>query len=187
MLKQLFILLFKLIVEPGKTWDQLAVKEEKKNEDFYKSYLYPVLGIIALLSFVGILVSGGQFEVQNALKMVIKQIAVYFGSFYLASLFLSEFVMPRFKRTKDTCLCERFMGYSSALVYVIAMIKSLFPAFSFLLLILVYSVYIIWEGVVRYIKMEEENLVKFTVWASLIILFSPVLIEWIINLFMPGM
>jgi hypothetical protein len=188
MLRQLFILLFMLISDPVGAWNQLKEKQEKNNEDFYKSYLYPVLGVIALLSFVGVLISIEKFDVQIALKIVIKQIAVYFGSFYLSSLVLSEWLMPRFGEMRDKYLCERFVGYSSALIYAVTMLQSLFPgSLVFLYLILCYSVYMIWEGVVRYLEIGEEHWVKFTVLSSAIILLFPFLIQLLIGWLIPGM
>jgi hypothetical protein len=187
MFKQLVVLLFFLITEPGKTWKQLAEKQEKKNEYFYKNYLYPVLGAIALVSFVGVLFSLEKFDVQIALKIVIKQIAVYFGGFYLASLILSEFVIFRFMETKNGLLCERFVGYASALLYAVAIVKSLFPSLFFLSLIVIYSVYMIWEGAVYYLKIKEEDMIKFTVFSSAVILLTPLLIKQLIGLFLPGM
>jgi hypothetical protein len=187
MLKQLFILLFTLITDPNKAWNQLAEKQENRNEDFYKSYLYPVLGWITLLSFAGTLFSIEKFDVQIALKIVIKQIAVYFGGFYLASIVLSEGILPRFKEAKDIHLCERFVGYSSALIYAVAMLKSLFPSLFFLSLIVLYSVYMIWVGAVNYLKISEEDLVKFTVLSATIILLSPVVLNFLIEWLIPGM
>jgi hypothetical protein len=187
MLKQLFILLFTLITEPNKTWNQLAEKQENRNEDFYKSYLYPVLGWIALLSFAGTLFSTGKFDVQIALKIVIKQIAVYYGGFYLASVVLTEWVFPRFRGTKDILLSERFVGYSSALIYAVAMLKALFPGLFFLSLIIFYSIYMIWEGVVSYLKISEEFQVKFTVLSGIIILLFPFVLEFLIEKLIPGM
>jgi hypothetical protein len=139
------------------------------------------------VSFVGVLFSVGKFDVQTALKIVIKQIAVYFGGFYLASLILSEFVIFRFMETKNRLLCERFVGYSSALLYAVAIVKSLFPGLFFLTLIVAYSVYMIWEGAVYYLKIKEEDMIKFTVFSSAIILLTPLLIEQLIGLLLPGM
>jgi hypothetical protein len=187
MSKRLFILLFTLITEPNKAWSKLAEKQENRNEGFYKSYLYPVLGWIALLSFVGTLFSIGKFDVQIALKIVIKQIAVYYGGFYLASIVLAEWVFPRFRGTKDVFLSERFAAYSSALIYAVAMLKALFPSLFFLSLIIFYSVYMIWEGAVGYLKISEEFLVKFTVLSSIIILFFPIVLEFLIEWLIPGM
>ncbi|MDR2087083.1 MAG: YIP1 family protein [Dysgonamonadaceae bacterium] len=187
MLKQLFILLFALITDPNKAWNRLAEKQEdRRNEDFYKSYLYPVVGLIALLSFTGTLFALGKFDVQIALKIVIKQIAVYFGGFYLASIVFSEWLFPRFKEGKDIHLCERFIGYSSALIYAVAMLKSLLD-WPFLPLIVFYSIYMIWEGVVNYLKVEEENLVKCTLLSGIIVLFFPVALEFLIERLLPNM
>jgi hypothetical protein len=187
MLKQLFILIFSLIADPNKAWEHLAGKLENKNENFYMSYLYPVFGLIALSSFAGVLISAGEFDLQNALKTVIKQIVVYFGGFYLASFLLSKYVTPRFRGSKDALLSERFVGYSSSLIYVVAIIQSLFPSFFLLPLILFYSIYIIWVGAIRYMAIQEKDIVKFTAWASIIILLSPRLIEGVMKLFLPGL
>jgi hypothetical protein len=181
------MLLFILIVDPGKAWTQLAEKQENRNEGFYRGYLYPVIGLIALFSFAGTLFSLGKFDVQIALKIVIKQIAVFFGSFYLASLVLSEWVFPRFGREKDLLVCERFTGYSSALIYTIAMLESLFPSLFFLSLIVFYSVYMVWEGIVSYLKADENDWVKFTVWSSIVILVCPVVLNFLIEWLMPGL
>ncbi|MDR2058099.1 MAG: YIP1 family protein [Dysgonamonadaceae bacterium] len=186
-IKQLLILLFRLITEPNKTWHHLAEKGDKNNENFYKSYLYPVIGIIALTAFIGTLISVEKFDVQKALKIVIKQIGVYFGSFYLSSVILSEFVIRRFTGIKDTLLCERFVGYSSALIYTVAIVKSLFPSLFFLPLVVIYSVYMIWAGAADYLKIKEEDLYKTTIGSSLVLLFLPWLIEVLIELWMPGM
>jgi hypothetical protein len=187
MLKQLFFLLFMLISNPNKAWNRLAEKQENRNEDFYKSYLYPVLGWITLLSFAGTLFSIEKFDVQIALKIVIKQITVYFGGFYLASIVLSEWILPRFKETKDIHLCERFVGYSSALIYAIAMLKSLFPSLFFLSLIALYSVYMIWEGAANYLKIREDSMVKFTVLSGITIILSPIVLNFLIEWLIPGM
>jgi hypothetical protein len=187
MLRRLFILLFALISEPVKAWTQLAEKPEGRNEDFYKNYLYPVIGLIALFSFSGTLLSIEKFDVQIALKIVIKQIAVYFGGFYLSSLVLSEYVFPRFNKEKDRFLGERFVAYSSAMLYAIAMLQSLFPSLFFLTFIVLYSAYIIFAGTTNYLKIKEEYLVKFTVLSSIIILLFPGALELLIEWLIPGM
>jgi hypothetical protein len=187
MFKRIFILLFRLVIEPEKMWIELSEKQEGNNEDFYKSYLYPVFGMIALLSFVGVFVSFESFNFQIALKAVIKQMIIYFGGFYFASYVFTDFVIVKFTEKKDKFLCERFVGYSSALVYMVAMILSLFPGLFFLLLLILYSVYIIWHGIVHYIKIKEENWMKSTIYSSIVILLSPILIGFLIDFLLPGM
>ena len=188
MLKRVFLLISRLIMEPNKVWTELSESKEKDNEDFYKSYLYPIFGIIALFSFVGVLIGDVKPEfLQMVLKAVIKQLSVYLGGFYLASYILADYVYPQFKQEKDRLLCEKFVGYSSSLIFAIAMIQSLFPSLFFFQLLALYSIYMIWQGTVHYIKIEENNWVRFTVYSSIVILLSPVLITSLIGLLLPNM
>jgi uncharacterized membrane protein (Fun14 family) len=187
MIKQLFILLFRLIAESTPTWKILSEKQEKDNEDFYKSYLFPVIGIIALLSFVGALISVKTFGVQIALKVVIKQVLIYGGSFYLTSFVLSEYGFPHFDLEKNKGVAERFTGYASSLIYAVAMVESLFPDLFFLQILVFYTVYIIWVGAAQFLNIKEEVLIKFTTFASILIMLIPFLVNFLIDLLMPGM
>ena len=187
MFKQLFVLLFQLIAAPTQTWEALSEKQEKNNEDFQKSYFFLILGIIALLAFIGLLVSTKSFSFQSALKEVIKQLLIYAGSFYAVSIVLSEYLFPRFGLGKNKLLAERFTGYASSLIYIVAMIKALFPQFFLLEIVIFYTVYIIWTGAVKFLGIEENQWIKFTIFASILILATPVLIRGIIYLLMPGL
>jgi hypothetical protein len=191
MYKQLFVLLFNLISYPIKTWGQLAEEQDtNNNEDFYKSYLYPIIGTIALLSFLGILFSGSKFDLQIALKTVIKESVAYFFGFYVASFGLSRMI-PLFEQEVKMQICERFVGYSCATIYVIAMVydlfQVLFPTLIFAQIFIFYAAYTIWLGAIHYLKIKEEYLTKFTIFASILILFSPILIRWILSLMVPGL
>ena len=189
MFKQLFVLLFKMIAEPASTWKQLSEKEEKDNDSFYRNYLFPIMGIIALFSFTGVLISHS-FDVhvlQRVLKTVIKQVIIYGGSFFILSCALSEFVFPRFDLPKDRMQAERFTGYVSALIYTIAMIKALFPTFFLLEIFVFYTLYILWTGAIQFLKINENLIVKFTIFAGIMILITPFLLSALINLLMPGM
>jgi hypothetical protein len=188
MLKQIFTLLYKLIAEPTPTWESLSEKkQEKDNEEFYKDYLLLIFGIIAFLSFIGILFATSSFNVQLALKTVIKQMIVYGGSFYLLAVILSKFLFPRFGLEENKIIAERFVGYSSALIYIIAMICALFPSFIFLEILTLYSVYIIWVGATQFLNIEENRLIKFTIFVSILFFVIPSLLTWIVYLIMPGL
>ena len=187
MLKQLFILLFRLITDPISSWEKLSEKQETDNENFYKSYLFPIFGIIALFSFVGILLTTKTFDVQLALKTVIKQLIVYGGGFYLASQFLFGYIFPRFELEKDKLISERFVGYSSSVVYVVAMLHALFPNLFLLEIFTLYTIYIIWIGASRFLGIKENQWIKFTIFASVLIMLIPFLLYWIVSLVMPGL
>ncbi len=187
MLKGIFDLLIKLIAQPAKAWNSLSDKQETDNESFFKSYLYPLFGIVALLSFVGIFLTYKEFNLQLALKTCIRLLVTVFVGFYLASFFLSETMTRMFNRSGELKLCQRFVGYSSSIIYILSMILALFPEFFFLYVFLFYTIYIIWEGAIPYMNIDENQQLKFTVMASLIVLACPYLIDMVMYMLMPGL
>ncbi|GHT70779.1 membrane protein [Bacteroidia bacterium] len=187
MFKQIFELLVGLITQPAKAWSNLSGKQETNNEEFYKSYLYPLFGIVALLSFVGVFLTHKNFDVQLALKNCIGFVITAFVGFYLASYFLSKVMGKVFNRPGEIKLCQRFVGYSSSFTYVLFMVLSLFPELFFLKIFLLYTIYIIWEGAIPYMVIEENIQMKFTVLAGIIILLTPFIIEMVMFMLMPGL
>ncbi|MDR0613775.1 MAG: hypothetical protein LBG45_09970 [Dysgonamonadaceae bacterium] len=187
MLKQLYSLLSGLILAPDKTWRTLTGKRELNNEDFYKSYLYPVVGIIALMSFIGVWTEAKDFQLQIALKIVIKETVTYFGGFYLAAYGLFRLSGKHFGLSSDFQHLERFVGYSSSAIYVVPCINVLFQSMVFYQIFILYTVYIVWHGSKIYIPVTENYLTKFTVFSSAIIILSPVVVRIIIALIMPGL
>lgn len=178
-------MLYRLIAQSTPAWKSLSNKADSDNENFYKNYLFPVLGIIALLSFVGILLSSQVLNVQLALKTVIKQLFVYGGGFYLISHLVSEYLFPRFEMEKDRYLAERFVGYASSLLYVLVMVTAFFP--DLFMLLVIFTFYIVWVGATHYLKIKEEQIVQFTVIAGMMIILTPALIDLIVGKLMPGM
>ncbi len=187
MLKGLFGLLFSIIYQPSKAWNMLSEKQETDNENFFKSYFYPLLGIIALFSFLGVFFTRKEFEVQLALKNAISLLIAVYAGLYLASYLLSEFRFRYLGKEKDLKLCQRFVGYASAIVYALYLVLSFFPEFFFLKIFLLYTVYIVWEGATSYMGVEEKHKLKFTLLASVIIILCPFLIEKITFMLMPGL
>ncbi|GHT65024.1 hypothetical protein AGMMS50239_23860 [Bacteroidia bacterium] len=189
MLKQLYSLLFGLIAAPAKTWEALAVagKQEPNNEPFYKSYLYPLIGIIALMSFFGVWIGSKDFQIQTALKIVIKETITYFGGFYLAANGLFRLSGKYFGLTANLQSLERFTGYSSAAIYVVACVNALFQSLFYIQIFILYTVYIVWHGSRFYMVVKENYLTKFTIFASAIVILSPIVIRIIMTLVMPGL
>ncbi|MDR1372593.1 MAG: YIP1 family protein [Dysgonamonadaceae bacterium] len=173
----LFSKLFRLIVEPGKIWRELFPDRDSNNEDFYRNYFYPALGIIALLTFVGSFIGVKSFT--DALKDVIRETVVFFVGFYLAVWGIVYLAKQRFGITLPVTVCEKFTGYSSAAVYVAAMTVALLPAFSILHVFALYAFVTVWHGVKNYLK--TDNLREFSLYASLIIIFLPTILRYLLN------
>jgi hypothetical protein len=144
------------------------------------------LGIIALLSFLGLLISPESFDFSSALKTVLKQVLITGGSFYLSAYSISRWLFPRVDLSPNRFLSERFTGYASSMIFAIVMLKSLFPSLFFLEIISIYTFYMVWVAASVYLKISEEHLVRFTVIAGIMILLLPAIIGGLIRLLMPN-
>jgi len=188
MYKELFKWVIAIISQPRKAWRELAKKEEKGDE-FLTRFVYPLIGLITIAAFVGILFTQKEFNVELALKSSIKALVSYFGAFFLTAYLLNELWGSMFKQEKDIKLCQRFVGYSSALMYSLGIILLLLPVsdFFFLRIFTFYTVYIVWEGSGPYMKVPDGVRLKFTLIASTSIVFLPEIIGLLLFMLMPGL
>jgi hypothetical protein len=173
---------------PGKAWKELAQKEEKGDE-FLTQFVFPLIGLVTLAAFTGILFTHREFSIELALKSSIKVLISYFGGFYLASYWLNELLESMFGKEKNLKHVQRFVGYSSAMMYVLNALLLLFPVseFFFLRIFILYTAYIVWEGALPYMQIGKKQRIKFMVMAGALIIVLPVVIELLLFMLMPGM
>ena len=133
MFKAVFLRLVAFTFRPMDAWEALSHKKVKENDDdFLSHFLYPMIGLIALAAFVGMLFTGPEFDFVIALKSTIKAIVASAGGFFLASYLLNELWALVFKRPRSMRLIQPFVGYSSSLLFVIEIVQSFFPELIFL-------------------------------------------------------
>ncbi|MDR3262591.1 MAG: YIP1 family protein [Tannerella sp.] len=186
MYKNIFNRLAGLIFKPAETWEKLS-REKEDQETFLSRYIYPLIGLIALAAFVGVLFSRKEFDFEIALKSAIKALVSAAGGFFLGVCLMNEILRGIFYRPKDTKLCCAFVGYASALMFVLNIVLALLPEFFFLRAVVLYTTYIIWEGAVSYMQVEEKERLKFSVFASAVIIVTPLAIDFLLFLLMPGL
>lgn len=188
MYQELFKWVIAIISQPGKAWRELSKKEEKGDEYLIR-FVYPLIGLITIAAFIGILFTQKQFDIELALKSSIKALVSYFGGFFLSAYLLNEVWVSLFKQEKDIKLCQRFVGYSSALMYSLNIVLLLLPIsdFFFLRIFAFYTVYIVWEGATPYMKVSNKERLKFTLITSALIVFLPEIIGLLLFMLMPGL
>mgnify|MGYP002356634082 CR=1 FL=1 len=128
-----------------------------------------------------------EFNVELALKSSVKALVSALGGFFLGAYILNELWFSVFKREKDIKLCQRFVGYSLALSFVLSIVLSLLPEFFFLKIFVLYTVYIIWEGAAPYMQVGDSERMKFVGVSSAVVLLTPSIIEIILVMLMPGL
>jgi len=185
MLNLIFKRLTGLILRPRETWLALAELREDK-QTFLTQFLYPLMGIIVLAAFLGVFFTTKDFDFEVALKVTIRTAIAVVGGFYLEAYLLNEARKGMFNQQKNLELCRFFVGYASALMFVMYIITSLLPDFFFLKIFVLFTVYMIWEGAVTYMRVNEEERMKFTVIASCIVILTPFVIEHALRMLMPG-
>lgn len=193
MYKMIFKLVIALISQPAKTWKELVVEKEKEDaesgkgyEKFLSNYLYPFIGLLTIAAFLSIC-TRQEFDIEQALKNSIVTLVSSFGGFYLGAYFLNEVWQGMFKQTKDLKLCQFFVGFSSALMFTLDIVWLLLPDFFFLYIFILYTFYIVWEGSVIFMKVTQAQQMKFSMVATLLIILTPKLIEFILVILMPGL
>ena len=89
MFKNIFNWVILIISQPGKAWDTLSKKEEK-TEDFLEQFLYPLVGLVTITAFLGVLFTQKEFSLELALKSSIRTLVSTFGGFYLSAYIMNE-------------------------------------------------------------------------------------------------
>jgi hypothetical protein len=186
MFKEIFLRLIGLIFKPRETWTS-APKEDAGHEAFLSRYIYPLIGLIALAAFAGVLFNRKEFDFVIALKSTIMESISSIGGFFLGAYLLNEIWRGLFNRPKDMKLCQYFTGYASSIMFLLKIVLSLLPEFFFLHILVLYTVYIVWEGAIPFMQVQESEQLKFTGCASAVIMLSPLVIYFMLFLLMPGM
>ena len=174
MFKNIVSSLFALVAAPGKAWQSISSKEESQ-ATFLNGYLYPIMGITALSVFVNLL--NDQFTLEKALKLMTIDFVKFFVGFYIASFLIDELLQKFFDREKNPKQVQLFVGYTLS-VYMLITILRFAP---------LYIIYVIWEGSKYYMDINENKRLIFVVLSSLILIFSPDIIERFMFILMPGL
>ncbi|GHT37776.1 membrane protein [Bacteroidia bacterium] len=198
MYKELIRLVVAMITQPGKAWKKLAAKTERGDEHLSR-FVYPLIGLVTLAAFAGVLFTEKSFNTELALKSAIRALVASFGGFFLASYLLNELWKGIFKRGDNPRLCRRFTGYASSLMFALDIVLSILPLsdFFFLRIFLLYTIYIVWEGAgpymgitgvkIRLVFYDVSEQMFFTIAASTLIIAWPIFIRELMFLLMPGL
>jgi hypothetical protein len=105
-----------------------------------------------------------------------------FGGFYLSAYLVNQIGVKLVGLADNLPLAQQFTGYSLVVILLLQIIYGILPDFLIVLVLLsFYTIYIVWEGAEVLLHVEENNRMRFTVLASLVLLACPWLIQVIFN------
>ncbi|NLZ73620.1 MAG: YIP1 family protein [Bacteroidales bacterium] len=179
--KELFNRVLLLISSPAKAWEEILLEEDKQK--VFVGFVYPMIGIAALSVFLGVLFTqgwSGPRSFQIAMTECCSVAISLFGGFYLAAYLLNKATIKFFNLSDNLLRTQRLIGYSSVVLFILQIVTGILPNFQIVSWLLqFYVVYIVWEGAKIFVKMEENDRLKYTLLTSFLLLACPFIIEFL--------
>lgn len=181
--KELFHIALQLISSPATAWEEIRLEEDKRK--VFTSFVYPMIGLCGLSVFLGTIFSMGWSGPQSFQMAMTKCCAVavsLFGGYYLAAYLLNEVSMRMLGRDDDHLLMQQFAGYAMVVPFALQIIIGLLPDFNIVAILLqFYIAVLIWEGSERLLKIEEKERLRFTIFATILLIGCPAIILFVFN------
>jgi hypothetical protein len=167
-----------LISSPAKAWEEILVEEDKQN-NVQIGFVYPSIGLCGLAVFLGsISLEYAQMQLQGAMTKTCSAVIALFGGFFLASFLVEIFSRHYLKREVSRVEVQQLVGYSMGILFILIFFSGLFRGFFILRWILqFYTLWVVWEGANRLMKVAEERRLAYTIVVTLILLLSPWILE----------
>ena len=156
--------LFLLIVSPGKTWQKMD-KVPYATQIFLNQFLYPLMGITAIVSFLGHFFNDASLP--RALQLAIVEFVKFFAGFYAL-----VYVMKIF----STYMLEVLQPESRIRLFI-----ELPSIVDFLPLLLAY---VIWNSQ-RYMEIPDQKNILYVVATTILFLVIPLSIQKLLYFLMP--
>ncbi len=168
-----------LISSPAKAWEEIDLDKDEQNVAV--TFVYPMIGLCGLVVFIGTIINMG-FSAQcyqTAMMACAGLFIALFGGFFIASSAVNYFGQRFLGREKaELPLCQTLVGYSMVVIFLLDIALGLLPDFFILKLLLqFYTIFIVWEGASRIMKVPEKKMLAYTLFVSAVVLLSPALIS----------
>ena len=179
--KGLFHQIWTLLSAPGKAWDE--IRERGGAHDIQAGFVYPLIGLCGLSEFIGVFI-GREFSslmFQVALTRCCAVAVALFGGFFLSAYVHTRSRVHWLKAGSMRGKMQVFTGYSMVVTFVLTIVSGLFSIALLHWILQVYTVFVVFEGARRWLMLSQAWQIPFTLVATLVILFCPMLIEYVFN------
>lgn len=181
--KELIHITLRLISSPAQAWEEIRLEEDRRK--VFMAFVYPMIGLCGLSVFIGSLLTmgwGGPQSFQYAMTRCCAVAVALFGGYFLAA-YLINVMGVRWMRMPDQLpLVQQFAGYALVVVFLLRIVLGILPDFQIIAILLqFYTVYIVWEGSARLLRVTDANRLRYTLMTSVVLIVCPMVIEWIFN------
>lgn len=170
-----------ILSSPAKAWEQIASEDDAKS--VLPAFVYPLIGLCGVCEFIGTFF-GKEFipdVFQVALTHCCAVAVALFGGFFLSSYLIEKMLQKWFATTLSKDMITVFVAYSMTVKFVLDMLSSLLSLKLLLVILQIYTLFVVFEGTRRFLKIREDKVTLFTLVATIIILLCPSIIELVFN------
>lgn len=151
-----------LLISPSKAWK--SISKEDSNIDVQLSYVYPILGLCALIGFLSsFFVNLGEkitpYEIfQKAIITACCTSIPLFAIFFITIFILQKIIPSLFKIKVDKHTINTIVGYSMSVMFLSYMLLAFNWDFQILIwLMQIYTIFIVWEGCSCLLNLEDNQ------------------------------
>ena len=180
-LKGLFIRIFNLLFFPAKEWKNIA-QENSSRKTVYRQFVAPLLCMMTIATIIGTWLATAR-ELYT-LGYIICQILILWTSLsaglYISAYFLTE-IMAQQTGERNHNRDFALMAYSSGAAYLVIIIVALFPFFSELYVLALYSCYLYWTGIPHIIRLESRERMSYALLSLIIMIVTYTLVLFLFD------
>ena len=179
--QELFNRVVLFISSPAKAW--LDVDKEADRKKVLSEFVYPMIGLCGLSVFIGTFIgnTAGASAFQVAMTRCCATFVSLFGGFFLASYLTDLLGKKMLEREDETDLNRQFVGYGMVVIFALNIISGLFSISILHWILQFYTVFVVYEGARSLMNVDEKNLTRYTLCASVIIMLCPSLIATVFD------
>lgn len=179
--KELFDRVLLLLSAPAKAWTDIACEDDRKK--VMSGFVYPLIGFCGLSVFIGTFIgnTAGVSAFQIAMTRCCATFVSLFGGFFLASYLNNLWGKNALGKDDEKELNQQFVGYAMVVTFVLNIISGLFSISLLHWIFQFYTVFVVYEGARTLMGVDEKNLTRYSLIASVIIIVCPGLIATVFD------
>ena len=179
--KELFKKVLLLLSSPAKSWEEIDGETDRRMVQV--SFVYPMIGLCGLSVFLGTFFDNitGVSVFQIAMTRCCSTFVALFGGFFMAAYILNLMGQKMLQRENNMDLNMQYVGYSMVVTFVLEIVSGLFSISILHWLLQFYTVMVVYEGARTLMKVDERNLTRYSLIASVLIIVCPWFISKVFN------
>lgn len=157
-----------LLLHPSKEWAEIAT-ENKNRKTVFMQFVVPFLCMVTVASVIGALFSVSRtiYSFGYIACKIANMLCSLGGGLYISSFLIGE-ITAQYAGLKNHHRVFALMAYSSGAAYSVIVTVELFPFFSELLVLALYSCYLYWRGIPAVINIRGHKHMVFAVLSFII-------------------